>query len=198
MIRYRYEFKIEDKSIKILLFVKYQAHKLELTGWIKPSDDGRYIMEIQGKDYLIETLIYRLKKKHYLNTSSLSKNEMPNVREKGFYLVQMKRYHYIFKGRVQGVGFRFTAIQYANQLGLTGWVRNNYDGSVEMEVQGEEYTIQSMIQHLRNDRYIRIDSFKKEERPLVNESGFGLKSYYQIVIVFLYKKREQLSYSRSV
>ena len=48
------------------------------------------------------------------------------------------RKHIIFYGRVQGVGFRYYAVQKANQLGLTGWVKNLYDGSVEMEVEGEE------------------------------------------------------------
>ena len=41
------------------------------------------------------------------------------------------RKHIIFYGRVQGVGFRYYAVQKANQLGLTGWVKNLYDGSVE-------------------------------------------------------------------
>ena len=44
------------------------------------------------------------------------------------------RKHIIFYGRVQGVGFRYYAVQKANQLGLTGWVKNLYDGSVEMKV----------------------------------------------------------------
>lgn len=46
------------------------------------------------------------------------------------------RKHIIFYGRVQGVGFRYYAVQKANQLGLTGWVKNLYDGSVEREVEG--------------------------------------------------------------
>ena len=47
------------------------------------------------------------------------------------------RKHIYFYGRVQGVGFRYYAVQKANQLGLTGWVRNLSDGSVEMEVEEE-------------------------------------------------------------
>ena len=45
------------------------------------------------------------------------------------------RKHIIFRGRVQGVGFRYHSTYKAENLGLTGWVRNCYDGSVEMEVQ---------------------------------------------------------------
>jgi acylphosphatase len=44
--------------------------------------------------------------------------------------------HIIFIGRVQGVGFRFTALRIANRYGLTGFVRNMPDGTVEMLAQG--------------------------------------------------------------
>ena len=43
------------------------------------------------------------------------------------------------------MGFRYYAVQKANQLGLTGWVKNLYDGSVEMEVEGEEPLIDELI-----------------------------------------------------
>ena len=49
----------------------------------------------------------------------------------------MIRQHIYFSGRVQAVGFRFRAQMNATQLGLTGWVRNLFDGRVEAEVQGE-------------------------------------------------------------
>ena len=50
-----------------------------------------------------------------------------------------------FKGRVQGVGFRYTANQIAQKLGITGWVYNDYDGSVLMEAQGTKSQISQMI-----------------------------------------------------
>jgi acylphosphatase len=90
----------------------------------------------------------------------------------------MIRKQIIFKGRVQGVGFRFIAIRYAQFLGLTGWVRNEYDGTVLMEVQGENEKIAQLISYLRNDQYIRIDSYKQKVLDIKeNESGFGLKGY---------------------
>lgn len=55
------------------------------------------------------------------------------------------RKHIVFYGRVQGVGFRYYAVNKANQLGLTGWVKNLPDGTVEMEVQGEEPLIDQLI-----------------------------------------------------
>lgn len=48
------------------------------------------------------------------------------------------RKHIVFHGRVQGVGFRWHATNFANSISLTGWIQNLEDGTVEMEVQGTE------------------------------------------------------------
>lgn len=77
-----------------------------------------------------------------------------------------------FYGRVQGVGFRYYAVQKANQLGLTGWVRNLSDGSVEMEVEGQEPLIDQLIIFLQNRTYIWIENIKVKTIPLKNENGF--------------------------
>lgn len=90
----------------------------------------------------------------------------------------MMRKRIVFSGRVQGVGFRFTAIQYARQFGLTGWVKNMYDGTVLMEVQGESYVIDKLIDCLKNDRFIRIDSMDQKEISVIeNDRGFDLKGW---------------------
>lgn len=76
------------------------------------------------------------------------------------------RYRIIFDGRVQGVGFRYTARETANMLGLTGWVCNQYDGTVLMEVQGRRETIEKMILSLERAPFIEIMSAQKKEIPL--------------------------------
>ena len=53
-------------------------------------------------------------------------------------MTDIVRKHIIFHGSVQGVGFRYYSEHKANQLRLTGWVKNLYNGDVEMEVQGSE------------------------------------------------------------
>ena len=53
--------------------------------------------------------------------------------------------HVIISGRVQGVWFRASTKQKAEQLGLTGWVRNTHDGNVEAVFEGEERTVNQMI-----------------------------------------------------
>jgi len=53
--------------------------------------------------------------------------------------------HVIISGRVQGVWFRASTKQTAEQLGLTGWVRNTADGNVEAIFEGEEDIVKKMI-----------------------------------------------------
>ena len=83
------------------------------------------------------------------------------------------RRRYTFFGRVQGVGFRYRAYYLCNHLGLGGWVRNKYDGSVEMEVEGDEELIDQMIQALYSDRYIEIDDMICKVIPEIGESTFN-------------------------
>jgi len=82
------------------------------------------------------------------------------------------RMHYIFSGDVQGVGFRYTACQNARMLGITGWVRNMYDGRVEMEAQGTMPDLTELISQLKSDMYINIDDIECKEIPLVSETSF--------------------------
>ena len=53
--------------------------------------------------------------------------------------------HVIISGRVQGVWFRTSTRDKAEQLGLTGWVKNTVDGCVEAVFEGEEERIEEMI-----------------------------------------------------
>ena len=62
-----------------------------------------------------------------------------------------------------------------NQLGLTGWVRNCWDETVEMEVQGDEETITEMIKRIRTSSYIEITDAKWTKIPLESEFGFHIR-----------------------
>lgn len=70
----------------------------------------------------------------------------------------MERLKIIFKGRVQGVGFRFHSLRIATDLNLTGSVKNLYDGSVEVYVQGHTENIDAFVRELDNQRFVRIES----------------------------------------
>ena len=82
----------------------------------------------------------------------------------------------LFYGRVQGVGFRYRARYVAESLRLTGGVRNEEDGTVTMEVQGDEASIDRMLQMLQQDRYIDIvDMDIKNLVTQENERNFEVK-----------------------
>lgn len=61
----------------------------------------------------------------------------------------MHRQQLRFVGRVQGVGFRATTRDIAQRWPVTGWVRNEPDGSVLLEVQGDEASVRAMLAQLR-------------------------------------------------
>ncbi len=76
------------------------------------------------------------------------------------------RRHIIFRGSVQGVGFRWRARHAAELYGCTGWVRNEGDGSVSMEIQGTGEAIDRVIQALEAGRYIRIEDMDVKNLPV--------------------------------
>lgn len=77
----------------------------------------------------------------------------------------MVRKHFRFTGRVQGVGFRYRAKYAAENMGVTGWVKNEYDGSVEMEAQGTEDAINRMLVMIQKGSYVMIDSMDEKQIP---------------------------------
>ena len=84
------------------------------------------------------------------------------------------RRHYRFTGRVQGVGFRYRAQYTAQHLGLTGWVLNNFDDSVELEAQGPREAVNRLVPTLTaTSRWIMIEDMTVTELPVVeNERSF--------------------------
>ncbi|MBO4914769.1 MAG: acylphosphatase [Oscillospiraceae bacterium] len=87
------------------------------------------------------------------------------------------RKHIYFSGQVQGVGFRYSATYLAAPLGLTGWVKNLWDGRVEMEVQGDETAIWEFLAKLRDRRYIYIEDMDVSDVEVIEESRFRAISY---------------------
>ena len=79
----------------------------------------------------------------------------------------MTRRKLVFYGAVQGVGFRWRALHAARAYGCTGWVRNEWDGSVRMEIQGEEEMIGRVVLALENGRFIQIERMESETIPTV-------------------------------
>ena len=91
-----------------------------------------------------------------------------------------RRVRVVFEGRVQGVGFRWTARSVALELGLTGWVRNEDDGyTVTMELQGlsekiAEFFTGIVMAYKHYPIHYHIAE-KEDIEPVVGEKGFGVR-----------------------
>ena len=88
----------------------------------------------------------------------------------------LKRFHAIFSGRVQGVGFRFTAQAEAQHLGLCGWVRNLHTGEVEITAEGPKEDLEDFLTRL--DRHFSGYIHTKEvswETPTGEFKNFDIR-----------------------
>lgn len=84
------------------------------------------------------------------------------------------RYEFIFKGNVQNIGFRFEIQQRAMYFKLTGWAKNNEDGTVTSQLQGEEDQISETISSLKEIDRITFTIAQKKAIPLQEEHDFKI------------------------
>lgn len=85
--------------------------------------------------------------------------------------------HYLVKGRVQGVGFRWFVHREAEPLKLRGWVRNTEDGHVEVVAAGGRAQLESLAEALRRgSRGSRVDDVVMHE--LNEQEGKDLGSFH--------------------
>lgn len=61
-----------------------------------------------------------------------------------------KQLHAIVEGHVQGVGFRYFVVEKAHLLKLTGWVRNRFDGAVEVVAEGNPSDLEELLMFLND------------------------------------------------
>ncbi len=85
----------------------------------------------------------------------------------------MKHINVTIKGHVQGVGFRNTAKRQARLLGINGFVRNNYDGSVYVEVEGNDRELEEFVKWCwEGPTFAQVDEVKIKEDPFKNLGSF--------------------------
>ena len=84
------------------------------------------------------------------------------------------RIHALIHGLVQGVGFRYSAMRVAEGLGVTGWARNRFDGTVEVEAQGTREAVRSFIAWLRHGpRWAHVTAVDVSgASPVADDRGF--------------------------
>jgi len=85
--------------------------------------------------------------------------------------------HVLVSGQVQGVWFRASTKQKAEQLGLTGWVRNTPGGSVEAVFEGEEKIVKEMIEWChRGPPLAKVENVEvKKQSPTNGFDGFSVR-----------------------
>ena len=84
---------------------------------------------------------------------------------------------FVVRGRVQGVGFRWFVEREAHILGISGWVRNNTDGSVEVMAQGTRDQLSGLQSRLREGpRAARVDVVEQAEaKPSAGINSFRIE-----------------------
>lgn len=83
----------------------------------------------------------------------------------------MMRVNLVIEGRVQGVGFRWFAKELANNIGITGNVKNNNDSTVEINAQGDKTKVERFIFRLYEgpNRYAKVDNIRVRETDVVED-----------------------------
>jgi len=88
----------------------------------------------------------------------------------------VKQAQVIYKGRVQGVGFRFTVQGFALDFGVSGWAKNLDNGDVEVVAQAEESVLNDFLEKIRD---VFFDYIKDEQvdwpQPVGNFNNFQIR-----------------------
>jgi len=86
------------------------------------------------------------------------------------------RVRVVITGRVQGVWFRESCREQARAEGISGWVRNRFDGAVEAEFEGKEPAVERMIEWCRKGpARARVDGIDVQGIAVVGGTGFQVR-----------------------
>jgi acylphosphatase len=84
--------------------------------------------------------------------------------------------HYLVRGRVQGVGYRYFALEAAERLGIKGYARNLYSGEVEVHAEADEEALEGFKQALaRGPRMARVTEIVETDVPAGSYSSFLIR-----------------------
>jgi acylphosphatase len=92
--------------------------------------------------------------------------------------MRIERRRITYEGRVQGVGFRMTARRLSSAYPVSGYVRNQDDGRVELVVEGEPEILNSYLQAVHREFGDMIRDFQEENEPIGEESLAGFTIRY--------------------
>jgi acylphosphatase len=84
--------------------------------------------------------------------------------------------NYLIGGRVQGVGFRYFAVNAAREIGVTGWTRNLGDGRVEVHANGTKPRLNQFEARLRQGPpHADVRTFEVQDAAVSEEAGFNIR-----------------------
>ena len=127
------------------------------------------IVKSGGFNLRLNNFIKKLKNDHEVN-------EVENTETSDLESSSIIRKKIVFSGKVQGVGFRYEIYVLAEEMNLTGWVRNKNRDRVVLEVQGEKSDISFLISHMKSLKRAVVAHVEIYEVPLINgERGFIVK-----------------------
>ena len=90
---------------------------------------------------------------------------------------KVRRVRIVVRGMVQGVGFRFFTEHVARLGGVGGWVRNRYDGSVEIEAEGDDEELDAFLREIRKGpRMSRVDDVVLQDAEPLGEKEFRIEA----------------------
>ncbi len=84
----------------------------------------------------------------------------------------MKRINAIVSGRVQGVGFRWFVKRTADSMGIAGWVKNLYNGNVELEAEGTKKDLDKFLEDIKLVRFGHVERLDVCDKKPLNQSDF--------------------------
>ncbi len=88
----------------------------------------------------------------------------------------MKRLNITVYGRVQGIGFRYSALHAAQRLGVKGFVKNCYDGTVYLEAEGDDEPVESFLEWCKKGPSLaRVERVVTEQAELRLYTGFEIR-----------------------
>jgi acylphosphatase len=88
----------------------------------------------------------------------------------------LKRVRVFVRGRVQGVAFRAHTADQARRAGVSGWVRNRPDGSVEAAFEGPPAAVEVLLGFVRRGpRAARVDDVEVRDEPLAGDARFEIR-----------------------
>ena len=92
-----------------------------------------------------------------------------------YYMSDIIRKHFVLHGDVQGVGLRFRAYYAAQRARVSGYVRNCYDGTVELEAEGTSADIDEMLRMIRTGHFVDITDMEVKVIPVKGSRGFDIR-----------------------